>query len=299
MTECLIDFFKKHDVEFLRNYNISIASPIAIGGKTTFFVSPDSEEKLIKTIDYLHSLSCKYRIVGRMTNILPNDDDFHGVLISTAKINSYFVAEKHILGSCGIAFSKLIAAAANMSCGGFEGLYGIPGTLGGMTVCNAGAYGAEVSDFLLDARVYSLEQKKISVLTNKELNFSYRDSLLRNSGLVLLSAKLSIPKHDEPQNIKKKLKEVINKRMSSQPMNTKNIGSIFKKHESLSISLLIDRLGLKGFSVGGAQISEKHAGFIINTGCASSKDVKALISMIKNRINEIYGFIPQEEIEIW
>ena len=299
MTDCLADFFKRQEVEFVRNYKISELSSIRIGGNVAYLAMPDSEEKLIAVLSYLFDRSIKYRLVGRMTNILPCDEYFEGVVVSTAKINSYFRAENAVTASCGVLFSKMIYAVANKSYGGIEALYGIPGSVGGMVASNAGAYGMTISDVLTDARVYSISENKIFEVSNRDLDFSYRDSLLKKTDLVLLSASFEIQKRSSPEMIKNELKTIIQRRISAQPLDTKNIGSVFKRQNDTPVSYLIDTLGLKGYSVGGAVISEKHAGFIINFDRATAKDVKAIIAAVKEKVYNKYGFIPEEEIEIW
>ena len=296
MTNAFIDFLKEQDVEYQESFNMSKMSSIAIGGIARLAVMPNSEEKLIKTIDFIFDKSLPYTLVGRMTNILPVDDVYNGVLITTSNIRSYCVAENVCRAECGVSFSKLLVELAKLDFGGMEELFSIPGSVGGMVYGNAGAYGKSISDFIISARVYDVHQRNVYELRKADLDFKYRDSLLKKSGLVLLSANFLL-EHKSCEDVTRRFSEIVDIRKRNQPYDSKSLGSIFKRKDGFPISKLIDTLGLKGTRIGGAVISEKHAGFIVNKGGATRSDVIDLIELIKTRLYVEYGIIAEEEIQ--
>ena len=296
MAQCLTDFLKEQDVEFYELFEMSKISSIGIGGKARLLASPNTEEKLIRLIDFLVENNEKHIIVGRMTNILPCDSEYSGVLISTLKISTYNVAEIRCSVSCGTDFSKLLYNLSAMGYGGMEELFGIPGSVGGMIFGNAGAYGKSVSDFITDVTVYDPLRKKKYSLDASEMGFAYRESIVKHTRLTVLSANL-IYSLKAVNDIRERFSEIISLRKASQPYGQKSLGSIFKRSGDIAISRLIDNLGLKGLRIGGAEISEKHAGFIVNVGGATAKDVTELIKIIKNKIFSAYGIEAEEEIQ--
>lgn len=296
MTQCLIDFFKKQDVEYKRDLNISKLSSIGIGPNADLAVMPTDESKLIKIIEFLKNNRVKHRVVGRMTNILAIGKRYDGVLVLTSKMTDYFVAENTIVAQCGASFSRLLSELSLINIGICEELYGIPGSVGGMVFGNAGAYGKSISDCLISAKLYLTEENKIITLAADEMCFSYRNSLMKDKESVLLSASFKARECDKV-TLQNKMKEIIRRRKTAQPYGEKSLGSIFKRCADIPISRLIDELGFKGYSVGGACVSQKHAGFIVNSGGATADDVITLIKLIKARIYSSYGIIAEEEIQ--
>ncbi len=296
MLRCFTEFLKKHDVEYVESFDISSVSSIGIGGKACLAVMPNDADKLIKVLDFIISNRIKYKIVGQMSNILPSDALYDGVLVLTRKMQGYSVAENVLTVNCGAKLSSVLSRIAKINLGGMEELFGIPGSVGGMVLGNAGAYGKSILDFFVDAEIYSPSKKCVSLFDCSQMNFSYRNSSIKNTDNVLLSARFSLD-YVPYEIIKEKMKDVISKRKKAQPYFAKSLGSIFLRCGDIPTSLMIDRLGLKGYRIGGAEISTKHAGFIINKENASSEDVKALISFVKEKISSFYGVMPKEEIE--
>lgn len=296
MTDCFEDFLKKQDVKSEANFCMSRYSSIGIGGVARLAIMPDSEEKLIKTIDFLTEKSQRFKILGRMTNVLPCDSEYDGVLIITSNLNSFSVTENIVYAECGVSFSKLLRVLSEKSLGGAEALFGIPGSVGGMIFSNAGAYNREISDFVKNVRIYFPKERKIAILDRSDMQFSYRNQKFKGTDAIFLGATFCFDALDASE-ISGKLSEIISLRKSSQPYGEMSLGSIFKRNKGRPVSMLIDKLGFKGARVGGAMVSQKHAGFIINVGGASAMDVKLLISRIKNAVYHSYGFIPEEEIE--
>ena len=297
MTKCFQDFLKKQDVEYYENLNISHLSSIGIGTMARFVVFPNSIDALINTVNFIVDKKIKFKILGRLTNVLPQDEFYNGVLLLTRKLNRYYVAENVLNVECGAKFSKIISELADINFGGMEKLFGIPGSVGGMVYGNAGAYGVAVSDFLINAYVYSPSEKKILLLSKEDLNFSYRYSSIKDTDLILLNATftlINIPS----ESVKNNIRQTIEQRKNTQPFGEKSIGSVFKRNGDIPISRLIDNLGLKGLRVGGAEVSKKHAGFIVNVGGATAKDYIELVEILKHKIKDTYGIQPEEEIEI-
>jgi UDP-N-acetylmuramate dehydrogenase len=291
-----MEFLKKHDVEYVELFDISSVSSMGIGGKALLAVIPNDTDKLIKALDFLKDNLLKYKIVGAMTNILPPDTLYNGVLVLTQKIRCYSLAENILTADCGAKLSSVLLKVAKKNLGGMEELFGIPGSVGGMVSGNAGAYGKSISDFFIDAKIYSPSKKCVISVDRSQMDFSYRNSSIKNTDNVLLSASFSLQSIPY-EKIKEKMKTVISKRKSAQPYSEKSLGSVFLRCGDIPTSLMIDRLGLKGYSIGGAEISKKHAGFIINRENATSEDVNELILFIKDKIFSFYGVMPKEEIE--
>lgn len=296
MLRYLIEYLKESDVEYCQNFDISSLSYIGIGGRVMLFIKPENLESLIRTVDILAEGSIPYKVVGAMSNLLPRDEFYDGVILSVQKISTYFTAENMLTVECGAKLSRVISEISRLGLGGMESLYGIPGTVGGMVYGNAGAYGDDISDFFVSAKLYDPRKKAIRTAKPADMNFSYRKSALQSTDEILLSATFALKKLDR-EIIKSKLADTISKRKATQPFGEKSLGSIFKRKGDIPISKLIDEVGLKGYSVGGAEISEKHAGFIINKNGATAHDVKELIAYIKSKIYSAYGIEAEEEIE--
>ena len=296
MYKHLLDFLKEQDVEYYRNFKLSVRSSIGIGGEADIAVFPKNEEVFVLLLKFLCENNLKFKVVGNLTNILISDDGFCGVMLFTSKIKSYYVAENRLYISAGASLSSVIRKIATAGYTGLNELYGIPGSVGGMVYNNAGAYGMSVSDCLLEGRVFSKTERKIKIFRNSDFAFSYRNSILQGGEYILVDAVFSLVR-DDPRKINSSLKDIIAKRRASQPIKERSLGSVFKRHNIAPVSLLIDNAGLKGRRVGDAVVSEKHAGFIVNVGNATARDVQDLISLISRELNEKYGIIPETEIE--
>ena len=258
---------------------------------------PDDEEKLISLISILDEQDVPYILVGGMSNILLKSSIYNGVIIKTDKMASKNEAENIVTLGCGVRTAAAIQSMAQKGFGGMEGLTGIPGTVGGMVKQNAGAFGYEISDRFKHAVCYIPQQRKVVRLSKDEMQFSYRFSMLAENKAVLLSSTFEfIPK--EREEILISIRDFRKQRSESQPVEFPSLGSTFKRYNGVSAGFYIDRAGLKGFSIGGAAVSEKHAGFIINTGCATADDYLRLIDYVKNKVYAVFGIELTEEIEI-
>ena len=292
----LISFLENQDVEYQKGKMLSALTSVGIGGVAKLFISPNSKEKFAKTLKYLYDNKIRHHIVGNMTNILPSDDDIESVLVSTLKIDRCTVEDKTVYADCGVLFSRLIQRAGKNSLGGYEALFGIPGTVGAMLSINAGAYGVSASDFLNTVEVYDSRDGYMMTLKKEDVAFFYRGSELKKQGLTVLGATFSLIPSDK-QKINYKIKQTIDKRKATQPIGSKTLGSVFKRTDSLPASFMIDRCGLKGIRIGNIEVSEKHAGFFVNKGGGTSSDFLKLTEIVKNKVKQKYGITLEEEFE--
>ena len=297
MYNALFSYLKEKDVKYKGNVNLSLHSYIKIGGIVDVGVFPNTKDKLILVLQYLYSGGYPFFVVGKMSNLLPKDSNYNGVAVFTDEVRDYIVDGNIVTVDCGAMLSSVIRRLQNLSLGGLEALFGIPGTVGGMIYSNAGAFGSEISDRLISVRVYDVTKNSICSLNKSDLNFSYRHSLLKeNKHIIILDAVFSFLKKNLIQ-IKEDIRACIDKRKATQPIGQPSLGSTFKRCNSIPIAKLIDDCGLKGYRIGDAEISKKHAGFIVNRGAASSNDYSNLIAYIKDKIFEKYSLSINEEIE--
>ena len=288
---------KKTGCELEEYKSIANLTSIGIGTVVRAILYPDSSEKMIYSIKLLCELHIPYLVVGRMSNVLFRNETFDGVIIATTKINGYILAENKIEMLCGASVAKMAHDVKEKNLGGFEGLIGIPGTLGGMIKGNAGAYGCEIADTFVRAFVYDVSREQVCYMTKDDMQFSYRYSVLKNKNLVLLSAEFE-PIYRPYKEICTLMMANKDHRLASQPHGIPSLGSVFKRYNGVSAGFYIDKAGMKGYRVGGAEVSDKHAGFIVNAGGATAKDVLDLIVVIKDRVMKTFGIMLEEEIEI-
>ena len=292
----LIGYLKERDVKFYENFPLSGVSSIKCGGSARFYVLPDSRNKLIEIIRFLERLGIKYKLVGNMTNLLPPDSFFDGVVVSTLELKDWYISDNLAVMQFGCLFKTALARLANKGVSISEELFMIPGTVGAMCACNAGAHGREIKDVFVSAEAYDKGADKIITLSYEDLCFDYRTSSVKGSELILLDCKFSF-KRDEKKDICKRIGEFSSLRRTAQPTNLPSLGSFYKRKGGVGMGYYIDKAGIKGFTIGGAQISKKHAGFFVNCGGATAKDFYLLDSYVSQCLFEKYGFIPEREVE--
>ena len=297
MREEILDFLKMHDVKYKEDINLASISPIRIGDAASIVAYPDEESKLCKLATLLSKAKIKHKIVGRMSNLLPPDKKYEGVVVRSDLLKSCYLSENALTVSAGMS----LAACANFLCksslSGFEGLSGIPGSIGGALIGNAGAFGMEISDTLLDIRVFDLKTESIRILQKEDCGFTYRHSELRNGELIILSARFLLKKSDRA-SVSAEMERCKAIRLLTQPREP-SLGSTFKRPgQDVFAARLIDQCGLKGYRIGGAEISKKHAGFIINSGSATASDYIELSEYARNCVYENYKISLEREIEI-
>ena len=270
-----------------------------IGGNADLFVSVKTIEELKQALFYAKQKQIPITIIGNGTNILVSDSGIRGIVIKI-DIQKFDLKEENdyleITVGSGNKMMALATQFKNQEISGFEQLSGIPGTIGGAIYMNAGAYGKEMKDIVISTKCMNTEGEIIE-LSNKEQKFEYRSSIFNNKDYIILEAKLKLQK-GKKEDIEKQMKEYLNQRKEKQPLEYPSAGSTFKRQEGIITAKLIDECGLKGYKIGGAMISEKHAGFIVNTGDATAKDVLELIKYVKDKVYKETKIRIEEEIKV-
>ena len=272
-------------------------SSVRISTLARVVVYPDHEEKLVDIVKGLKENDVPYIVIGRMSNVLFRSGYYNGAIIKTTKINTNYVAEDKLTLSCGANLNEAIRRLAERNLGGMEGLCGIPGTVGGMVKQNAGAFGYEIADRFTEAVCYCAKTNIMRTMSKADMEFSYRDSILKRQELILLSATFE-PIYKAREQIFSEIKSYKTGRLLTQPTEYPSLGSVFKRNSGVGAGYYIDKAGLKGYSVGGARVSEKHAGFIVNVGGATADDYLKLIEYIKQRVYAVFCVELEEEVEI-
>lgn len=286
--------------EYLKNH-----TSFRIGGKTPYMFFPKTKNVFVETLILLKRNNIPFKIIGGGTNLIVTDYDVDFVVLSTkylTGIKEEFLSDRQKLlveTECGVYLASLSYLVSERGYSGLEFACGIPGTVGGALYMNAGAYDGEIKNIVLEAEVFDLSDMKVKKFRNEELEFSYRKSIFQDSPLILLSSKQVFNKGNVYE-IKRKIEEFSSKRLNKQPIEMPCAGSIFKRPKpDFYVGTAIESLGLKGYSIGDAQISSKHAGFIINKGNATFNQVMALIDYVKKTIKETYQVDLIVEPEIW
>lgn len=268
------------------------------GGKARMMVVPADAEQLRAVLGVLAGSGVEYMVLGNGTNILVKDSGYDGVIV---KIGSGFdyVRQEGCRLVCGSGTRMSVAAKAALEGGlsGFEFASGIPGFTGGAVFMNAGAYGGEMKDILRRAKIVSKDGSREFYMTADELEMGYRHTKLHDTGDIVTEVEFVLEEGNRTQ-IKAKMSELMEKRNSRQPVNFPSAGSFFKRPEGYFAGKLIQDAGLKGFSVGGAQVSELHSGFIINRGGATATDILQLMEMIQARVFDEFGVRLETEVRI-
>jgi UDP-N-acetylmuramate dehydrogenase len=270
-----------------------------IGGKVPLFVKPKTKKIFINVLNYLLENNYLFKIIGGGANIIVADKPLNFIVLSTEYLNNFTIKNDSIIAEVGISLSRLSYLAMENSLSGLEFAVGIPGSLGGALFMNAGAYGGQIKDVVEEVEAYDMEIKQVITLKRKDIKFDYRKSIFQERKYISLAAKLKLHS-EEKRNIEKKVIELSLKRWEKQPLEYPSAGSIFKRPKpDFYVGTTIEKLGLKGFSIGDAEISNKHAGFIINKGNAKFEDVINIIKYVKNIVKEKYGVELEVEPEIW
>jgi UDP-N-acetylmuramate dehydrogenase len=285
--------------EFFRG-NISISEPLArfttfkIGGPADYYLEPKDREDLINLIKYLKEIKYPYLIIGNGSNVLISDEGIRGAAINLEfGFTKIQINKNNVFAEAGIRLSKLVDVCIENSLVGMENLAGIPGTLGGAILMNAGAYGGEISNFIKTVEV--VDDVEFKFLTKEECGFTYRKSSLERK--IILSAEFELPFGDKAK-ARERRKELLIKRNQSQPVDVPNAGSIFKNPVGNYAGRLIEQAGLKGLTIGGAKVSEKHANFIVNFNNASANDVIELMKVIQETVFNKFGILLEPEIKM-
>lgn len=277
---------------------ISKHTTYKVGGKAKAIVYPNSVDNLIKLLKELKSLNENYKIIGKGSNLIFSSKDYDGVLINLEELKTFKIDGNIVTAEAGVSTIKLALETAKNNLSGLEFASGIPGTIGGGVFMNAGAYNSDFSNVIKEVK-YLDQDFNIKVIQNKDMKFSYRDSIFKEKkDMIIIEATMEL--NPKPYS---EINEIIlsrrEKRIATQPLEYPSAGSVFRNPELAPAGKLIEDIGLKGYQIGGAKISEKHANFIINDGDATGEDIKALIDYIKEKVKNEYNvdlYLEQEEV---
>ncbi len=292
-----MDYLKRKEVEFTENKRLSELSSARIGGEGRLVVSPKYRGELITVLEYLDSHTVDYKVVGGCSNILFPDGKTDKIIVKTSGLADFSAKGSTVTAETGVSLSALSRSLARAGLSGLEELSGIPGTVGGATVGNAGAYGREIGELIEGAELYDREACRVITLSQADLGFGYRTSILKSGRFVLLSVRLKAREHSSAASFMR-IGEITEARRKSQPKEP-SLGSTFKRPPGGYASRMIDLCGLKGRACGGAKISEKHAGFIVNACGATAKDYLSLAALAQKEVLRKFGVLLELEIDVF
>ncbi len=283
-------------VKFKRNILLKNHTTFKIGGPAEYFFEAKTEQDLVKAIKTAQEMKLDFFILGSGGNVLVNDKGFKGLVIKIDN-TKYKIQNTKIHAEAGLSLSKLITATTEKGLTGMEWAAGMPGTLGGAVQGNASAFNQSISDVVKNVKALEIKNHKIKNLKKKDCKFKYRKSIFKeNRNLIILSVELEFKK-DNKEEIKKRIKQNLKWRRKHQPLEYPSAGSVFKNPPEHFAGWLIEECGLKEKKIGKAQVSKKHANFIINLGNAKSEEVLELIKLIKTKVKQKFNIELKEEIE--
>ena len=293
----------KELLNILDEENIKVDEPMKkhisfkVGGPADFLVKPKTEEELRNVVEFAKKENVPFIVIGNGSNLLVKDGGIRGIVIELSdNFNNYEIDGNIIKAQSGALLAIIGRNAMKNSLTGFEFAAGIHGTLGGALAMNAGAYGGEMKQVVKTVRLMDRDGN-IFELSNEEMKFEYRRSLLTTKDYIVLSAVIEL----QPGNVEE-IKEIMadysNRRSTKQPLNFPSAGSTFKRPEGHFAAKLIDDCGLRGLNLRGAQVSDKHCGFVINSGGATAKDILDLMFIVKSTVNAKFGIMLEEEVKI-
>ena len=301
MDERMFDLYQHLEsvpqLRLLRDEPMLYHTTFRTGGPAAIFVRPKLSIALESVLRLARNRDIEPVIIGAGSNTLVPDEGLDTLVIQLQDMDQICVEGHNIVAESGVSLRRLATAAMEHSITGLEFAYGIPGTLGGAVYMNAGAYGGQMSDVVSDADVLRPDGTT-ERLTREQLGFSYRHSSLMDAPGIILRVFLTLSYDLGPAPIKQRMDQLQQRRRASQPLNYPSAGSTFKRPAGGYAAALIEEAGLKGLTLGGAQVSEKHTGFIINTGCATTADILALIALVQKRVYDHSGIQLEPEVRI-
>jgi len=290
-----IDIIKPIHPNVLQEEPLSRHTSFRVGGPAELLVKTENSKEFVFLVETCKKHNIPFVVLGDGSNTLVSDNGLRGVVICTNRMNDIQILDNNrISAQAGAKLSKVAEVACNTGLAGFEFASGIPGTVGGAIYMNAGAYDGTVGEF---CESVTLLGEDVFTKAGSEMEFGYRKSYAQNTGLIILDATFALSPGN-PEDIRNKMKELNNRRRQTQPLEYPSAGSTFKRPEGYFAGKLIQDSGLKGFSIGGAQISEKHAGFVINTGGATATDIYNLIKEVQKRVYENFGVHLETEVKL-
>lgn len=287
MNNFILELEKLNLEKIEKDISLSTLTTYKTGGIAKLVVYPNNINNLKQMLKLIHKYNIKYFILGKGSNTLFSDKEFNGVIIKLDKLNNFKIKQTEIYVESGMILSELVQASVKNELTGLEFAIGIPGTIGGAIYMNAGAYGNNMSNIVKSVIVLN-EKFQIKELPLEKLKFDYRYSIFQdNKNLICIAANIKL-EHGNHDEIASKIKENLLKRKNSQPLEYPSAGSVFRNPEGNYAGKIIEELGLKGKNIGGAEISTKHANFIINKNNASSSDILNLIKLVQKEVKDKY-----------
>lgn len=285
----VIEYIKKNDIgKYLENVSLKNYTTYKVGGVASLMVFPGDVSKLVTLIKYLKQNNIKHMVMGNGSNLLFSDCHYDGVIIKLSEINKIEFVRNKVIAGAGANLMRVAAMSIKKGFSGLEFATGIPGTVGGAVYMNAGAYKSDMGYVVQEIKVMTPDLKVITMV-NRELDFHYRASFLqKHKDYICLEATIKLVKGDR-EEIQGIVDERRKRRMESQPLEYPSAGSVFRNPDGDFAGRLIEELGYKGLMKGGAQVSLKHANFIINIGGATASDIRELIEFLKNSVKEKYN----------
>ena len=282
----------------LQQEPLSNHTTFRIGGPALHYLIPETMEEVSEALDFARSNHYPFYVIGKGSNMLFSDEGYPGVIIEIGKgLEEIQIDDDGVVtAQAGITLSAMASRLAKERLSGFAFASGIPGTLGGGITMNAGAYGGEIKDCIQSARVLTAEGAT-QELSRDELELGYRTSIIQKESYIVLDAVFQFERGDK-EAIQKEMRDLNQRRREKQPLEFPSAGSTFKRPQGYFAGKLIEDAGLRGYRVGGAQVSEKHCGFVINCGQATADDVKQVIHDVQQKVNEQFGVVLEPEVRI-
>ncbi len=293
--ERLLSILEHHHIEYKTDEPMRAHTTFKIGGAVDIMITVDSVEELRIAVKACRDNGIPYMLLGKGSNLLVSDAGIEGaVILLDGAFKALSADRDEIICGAGVSLSKLCTFAAERGLSGLEFAYGIPGTVGGAVYMNAGAYGGETKDVCAEV-TYLTPDGEEGVYTRDELKFSYRHSVFAENNNTILFVRYQLTE-DDTQAIKARMDDYMDRRRTKQPLEYPSAGSVFKRPQGAFAGTLIEQCGLKGKTVGGAQVSEKHAGFIINIGDATCDDVMNLVKLVQDTVSAETGYHLEREM---
>ncbi|MBQ9673843.1 MAG: UDP-N-acetylmuramate dehydrogenase [Ruminococcus sp.] len=293
--EKFINFLKEADINYKLDEPMKNHTTFKVGGNAEVFVTVNNNSELLSVLNYVENNNIVHFIIGKGSNLLVSDDGIKGAVITlSGEFNEIkLIDENTVTAGAGVPLIKLCSFALENGLSGLEFAYGIPGSVGGAVFMNAGAYGGEIKDVIVTAQ--SVKDGKTEDIAVENLGLGYRTSVFKTNDSVITNATFRLHKADKAE-IKTKMNELMGRRKDKQPLEYPSAGSTFKRPQGAFAGTLIESCGLKGYSVGDAQVSSKHAGFVINKGNTTAAEINELINHIQKKVLEETGYFLETEV---
>ena len=288
------EFCKQAGIDVKLNEPMKNHNGFKTGGSADIFITLGDRELLCALVETANSLEIPLFILGKGSNLLVSDNGIEGAVVSLAKMDEITIDGETVTAKAGTSLTALCVAVANQGLSGLEFAYGIPGSVGGALYMNAGAYGGEMADVVFDAR-FVTQNGQVGTIEKEDMNLGYRTSCFKQNGNIITDVTFKLKKGDKDE-IWEKMNTLMGKRKEKQPLEYPSAGSTFKRPEGYFAGALIEENGFKGKGVGGAQVSEKHAGFVINKSGATTKDILDLMKKIQETVLEKNGVKLEPEV---